>query len=185
MFLRLLRVGKLARALRMVTTSNALQSLELLLKCLVASVNMLCWSFILLFVVQCIAGMIIANLVRYYISDESNSWETRRALFIYYGTFTRTSLTMFEILFANWAPACRVLVENVSEWFSIFFLLYRCVLGFALINVLNAVFVQQTLKPASTDEDLAFKQKQKDQVKYTQKVKKMFESVDVSSDGGV
>ena len=23
-----------------------------------------------------------------------------------------------EIMFANWAPACRVLVDNVSEWFS-------------------------------------------------------------------
>ena len=31
-----------------------------------------------------------------------------------------------EIMFANWSPPCRVLVEHVSEWFSIFFLLYRC-----------------------------------------------------------
>ncbi|CAE8676094.1 unnamed protein product [Polarella glacialis] len=147
-----------------------LQSLELLLKCLVASVNMLCWSFILLFAIQCIAGMIIANLVRDYISDESNHRETRRALFIYYGTFTRTFLTMFEIIFANWAPACRVLVDNVSEWFSNFFLVYRCDLGFALVNVLNTVFVQQTLRAASIDEELSFKQKQKDQVKYTQEL---------------
>lgn len=28
-------------------------------------------------------------------------------------------------MFANWSPPCRVLVEHVSEWFSIFFLLYR------------------------------------------------------------
>ncbi|CAE8592382.1 unnamed protein product [Polarella glacialis] len=146
---------------------------------------MLCWSFILLFAIQCIAGMIIANLVRDYISDESNHRETRRALFIYYGTFTRTFLTMFEIIFANWAPACRVLVDNVSEWFSNFFLVYRCDLGFALVNVLNTVFVQQTLRAASIDEELSFKQKQKDQVKYTQEVKKLFESVDVSSDGAI
>ena len=32
---------------------------------------------------------------------------------------------MFEILFANWGPPCRVLVDNISEWFSIFFLIYR------------------------------------------------------------
>ncbi|CAE8628400.1 unnamed protein product [Polarella glacialis] len=183
MFLRLLRVGKLARALRMVTTSRALQSLELLLKCLVSSVNMLCWSFALLIFLQSIAGMIIANLASDFISDENNDRETRREVFVYYGTFSRTFLTMFEILFANWAPACRVLVDNISEWFSIFFLLYRCVIGFAVINVLNAVFVQQTLMAASADEELSFKQKQKDQVKYTQKVKKLFESVDVSSDG--
>ena len=28
-------------------------------------------------------------------------------------------------MFANWGPACRVLVQNVSEWFSLFFLFYR------------------------------------------------------------
>lgn len=32
---------------------------------------------------------------------------------------------MFEIMFANWGPPCRILVENISEWFSLFFLLYR------------------------------------------------------------
>ena len=46
-------------------------------------------------------------------------------VFRYYGTFSRTFLTMFEILFANWGPPCRVLVENFSEWFSVFFLTYR------------------------------------------------------------
>ena len=33
-----------------------------------------------------------------------------------------------RILFANWGPPCRILVENVNEWFSVFFLLYRCFL---------------------------------------------------------
>lgn len=67
-----------------------------------------------------------------------------------------------RIMFANWAPACRVLVENVSEWFSVFFLVYRCVVGFAVLNVVSAVFVQQALKTASSDEELAFRQKQRD-----------------------
>ena len=30
-----------------------------------------------------------------------------------------------EVLFANWGPACRVLTENYSEYFSVFFLFYR------------------------------------------------------------
>ena len=39
--------------------------------------------------------------------------------------------------FANWGPPCRVLIENVSEWFSIFFLLYRpnCWVDVWLIDV--------------------------------------------------
>ena len=32
----------------------------------------------------------------------------------------RTLLTMFEVLFANWAPACRVLIDNVRcrDWLT-------------------------------------------------------------------
>lgn len=92
---------------------------------------------------------------------------------------------MFEILFANWSPPCRVLVDNVSEWFSIFFLVYRCIIGFAVLNVVNAVFVQQTMKTASSDEDLAFKQKERDINAYKRKVRKLFQTMDDSCDGAI
>ena len=39
-----------------------------------------------------------------------------RVLCVLQGTFTRSLLTMFEVLFANWGPPCRLLVDNVSEW---------------------------------------------------------------------
>eukprot|EP00913_Durusdinium_trenchii_P027163 g25486.t1 len=158
---RLLRIGKLARAVRMLPVTNALGSLQLLVKGLVASRGMLFWSFCLLTFLQCVAGMIISTLCRDYllerVSEAANSVEVRD-VFTRYGTFSRTMLTMFEILFANWGPPARILVDNVSEWYSIFFLLYRCVLGFAVINVVNAIFVQQTLKTASSDEELSFRQ---------------------------
>ncbi|CAE7445714.1 unnamed protein product [Symbiodinium sp. CCMP2592] len=182
---RLLRIGKLARAIRMVTMSNVLASLQLLIKCLGASMNMLFWSFCLLTFVQCVFGMIVSTLCRDFIVDETYDHVFRSSVYRYYGTFTRTFLTMFEILFANWSPPARVLVENFSEWFSIFFLIYRCVLGFAVLNVVNAVFVQQTMKTASSDEDLAFKQKEKDVAMYTRKVKKLFQTIDVSGDGTI
>ncbi|OLP84830.1 Voltage-dependent T-type calcium channel subunit alpha-1H, partial [Symbiodinium microadriaticum] len=154
MLFRLLRIGKLARALRMVTMSSVLSSLQLLIKCLSASADMLVWTFCLLTFIQCVAGMVVSTLCSEFLKDTGQSIELREEVYRYYGTFTRTFLTMFEILFANWSPPCRVLVENVSEWFSVFFLLYRC--------VVNAVFVQQTMKTASSDEELAFKQKEKD-----------------------
>jgi len=124
-------------------------------------------------------------LCRGFLQDESVSVELRQEVYLYFGTFSRTILTMFEILFANWGPPCRILVENVNEWFSIFFLFYRCVLGFAVLNVVNAVFVQQTMKTANTDEELAFKQKEKDIALYTRKVKNLFQTMDQSGDGAI
>ncbi|CAJ1425181.1 unnamed protein product, partial [Effrenium voratum] len=182
---RLLRIGKLFRAVRMVHMTNMLASLHLLVKCLIASCNMLFWSFCLLTFLQCVSGLVISTLCKEYIASEMHEMKAREDVFLYFGTFTRTFLTMFEILFANWGPPCRVLIENVSEWFSVFFLLYRCVLGFAVVNVVNAVFVQQTMKTASTDEELAFKQKEKDIALYTRKVRNLFQSMDASGDGAI
>ena len=39
------------------------------------------------------------------------------------------------MLFANWAPPARVLIDNVSEWYSLVFVIYRCFVGFAVLNV--------------------------------------------------
>eukprot|EP00435_Cladocopium_sp_Y103_P046752 s144_g13.t1 len=181
---RLLRIGKLARAIRMLPVTNALGSLQLLVKGLVASRGMLFWSFCLLTFLQCVAGMVISTLCRDYLLEriaDANS-QAVQDVFMHYGTFSRTFLTMFEILFANWGPPARILVDNVSEWYSIFFLLYRCVLGFAVIN---AIFVQQTLKTASSDEELSFKQKEKDIAMYASKVKKLFQTMDFSGDGAI
>ena len=40
-------------------------------------------------------------------------------------------------------------------------MIYRCAIGFAVINVVNAVFVQQTLQVAKGDEEVLFLEKQK------------------------
>ncbi|CAJ1450529.1 unnamed protein product, partial [Effrenium voratum] len=184
-FLRLVKIAKLARALRMFSMDSVLASLQLLLKCLLASSNMLFWSFLLLSFVQGVAAIVVSILCRDYLVDANAEIGLRQAVHLYYGTFTRSFLTMFEVLFANWGPPCRVLVDNVSEWFSVFFLLYRCVLGFAVLNVVNAVFVQQTMKTASSDDEIAFKQKQKDVDTYTRKVKKLFQSMNLSGDGAI
>ncbi|CAL1126292.1 unnamed protein product [Cladocopium goreaui] len=182
---RLLRIGKLARAIRMVTMTNILQSLQLLVKCLGSSAHMLFWSFCLLVFVQSVAGLVISTVCMDFMTNERYTQALREEVFRFYGTFTRTFLTMFEIMFANWSPPCRVLVENISEWFSLFFLLYRCVLGFAVLNIINSVFVQQTMKTASSDEELAFKQKEKEIQAYTRKVKKLFLAMDESGDGNI
>eukprot|EP00434_Breviolum_minutum_P018089 symbB.v1.2.015954.t2/scaffold1204.1/size131571/1 len=184
-FFRLLRIGKLIRAVRMVTMTSMLSSLQLLVKCLASSRDMLFWSFCLLTFVQCVAGMILSTLCADFIQDQTKDATLRQEVYRYYGTFTRTFLSMFEIMFANWGPPCRVLIENVSEWFSIFFLLYRCVLGFAVLNVVNAVFVQQTMRTASSDEELAYKTRQKEIGLYTKKVKRLFQTMDSTGDGAI
>eukprot|EP00913_Durusdinium_trenchii_P025508 g23943.t1 len=168
LFLRMVRLGKLLRALRVIRLSRVLESLHLLLK--------LC-CMVLLIIIQYCAGMTISYMLSDYMSDASRGSLQQRQENIktLYGdsqavSQPRTALTMFEVLFANWAPACRVLVDNVSEWYSIAFILYRhfswdrvgrirCCVGFAVLNVVNAVFVQSTMRVASVDEELVAAEK--------------------------
>ena len=50
---------------------------------------------------------------------------------------------------------------------------------------MGAVFVQRTLKTANSDEDLAYRQKEKEIQSYTRKVRKLFSSMDDSGDGAL
>eukprot|EP00439_Symbiodinium_sp_Y106_P081892 s644_g21.t1 len=55
----------------------------------------------------------------------------------------------------------------------------------SLGKFVSAVFVQQTMKTATNDEELAFKQKERDTALYTRKVKKVFATMDKSGDGAL
>mmetsp|Transcript_93379 Transcript_93379/g.166084 ORF Transcript_93379/g.166084 Transcript_93379/m.166084 type:complete len:566 (+) Transcript_93379:43-1740(+) len=181
--LRLLRIAKLGRGVRVVKMSTVLDSLRMILKCITASFLTLFWSLFLLFVIQCIGAMTLMYGIDSYLEDENMPHDGRMIVFKYYGTFTRTMLTMFEVLFANWISPCRVLVDHVSEWFSLVFIMYRCLVGFAVLNVVNAVFVQQTMKVAQNDQEFIIMQKQKAMRSLTTKLKLLFQDLDTSGDG--
>ena len=89
-FLRMLRLGKLLRALRVVHLSQVLESLQLLLKCISASLRILFWSLVLLMVIQCSAGMTISYMLSDYITTDAGNAEARFQVFRYYGTFSKT-----------------------------------------------------------------------------------------------
>ncbi|CAJ1418028.1 unnamed protein product [Effrenium voratum] len=182
-FIRLLRLGKVARAFRVVRHTEGMSSLLMMLKCVRASFNTLCWSLSFIVVLQCIAGMVISQVVWPYMKDESNNIDERRAVFRYYGTFTSTFLTMFEVLLANWAPPARILVDNVSDLFVYVFVIYRCVVGFAILNVVNAVFIQQTMKVAQADQELILKQRLRAESAYAAKMREFFEKLDSNHSG--
>mmetsp|Transcript_33902 Transcript_33902/g.81275 ORF Transcript_33902/g.81275 Transcript_33902/m.81275 type:complete len:664 (-) Transcript_33902:48-2039(-) len=181
--LRLVRLAKLARGLRVVRMARVMDSLNLLLKSIGASFSMLMWSMLLIAVIQCTAGMFVGYLVMDFLEKEDTPDDVRRQIYRYYGTFTYTILTMFEVIFANWPIPCRLLVDYVDEWFSLYFIIYRCVVGFCVLNVVGAVFVQQTMKVAADDHDLFMQQQTRNAEAYARKIKDVFAKLDTSGEG--
>lgn len=183
--LRMARFGKLVRIVRVMRSNKLLESLKLLVASIQASYNTLCISLLVLLIIQSVAGMLLSQLVEPFIRDKSEPEELRREVFAHYGTFWRSMITMFEITFANWAPTCRLLIDNVSEWYGIFFLLYRCLVGFAMLSVIQAVFIQQTMKSAQLDDDYVIQQRQREKKALSDKLYRIFKQLDTSGDGHV
>eukprot|EP00928_Gymnodinium_smaydae_P046345 TRINITY_DN3086_c0_g6_i1.p1 TRINITY_DN3086_c0_g6~~TRINITY_DN3086_c0_g6_i1.p1 ORF type:complete len:537 (-),score=97.08 TRINITY_DN3086_c0_g6_i1:193-1803(-) len=186
MVARLVRLAKLGRGLRLAKAARVLQALQFLLKCIQASVITLSWSIVLLILVQCIAGMIISQMVRTFIMDPNQDIEARHEVFRYYGSFTLTMITMFEVHFANYAPACRILVRHLGEGYAFVFIMYRCLIGFAVLNVINAVFIQHTMQVAQQDSEvvmLLIEKEAKRREKHTRELQQWFQAIDVDGSG--
>jgi len=181
--LRLVRVARLVRGLRFLKLSKVLASLNILIRCMRASVNILFWSLCLLMMIQCITGMVASQLAQEYIIDTSHPQNKRHELYLYYGTFTRSFITMFEIHMANWATPCRVFLETLGEIWGDLLVFYRCIMGFALMNVIGAVFVQQTMSVVQNDNDIMILKKQREAESYNNKLRKLFNALDKDNDG--
>mmetsp|Transcript_98814 Transcript_98814/g.175994 ORF Transcript_98814/g.175994 Transcript_98814/m.175994 type:complete len:590 (-) Transcript_98814:120-1889(-) len=186
-YMRMLRLAKIARMARAVKNSPAVQSLQMLLKCITSSVHTLGWSLCVVVVMQSIMGLTISSMVQGLLEDKSAqlSYEVKKKIFYYYGTFTKTMFTMFEVLFASWIPASRALIDNVSEAYSVIFVVYRCIIGFAVLSVVRAVFVQSTMKVAQQDQELLIAQKQRANEAMQKNLKKLFREIDTSGDGAL
>merc|ERR1719401_732419 len=78
---------------------------------------------------------------------------TRQFLFSKFGTCIRSFLSMFEITMAPGAfVAYRRLYDEVSPMLSIFFVAYGVIVTFAVVRVITAMFLKNTLS-ANKEED--------------------------------
>eukprot|EP00812_Abedinium_dasypus_P011443 NODE_49_length_2421_cov_227.888419.p1 GENE.NODE_49_length_2421_cov_227.888419~~NODE_49_length_2421_cov_227.888419.p1 ORF type:complete len:635 (-),score=215.31 NODE_49_length_2421_cov_227.888419:384-2288(-) len=185
LILRLMRLGRLVRLARMLRSIEALDSLQILIGAIIASAPILLWSTVLLFLVQMLVGLILHSILMDFIEDDSEAAANREVIFSYFGTFSRTMISMFELSLGNWIPICRTLMENVSEWYGVLILAYKLIVGFAVVKVISAVFMHETFKAAQADEDLVALQKKRAEAKLAVRLKFLFHEADASGDGFV
>merc|ERR1711871_543940 len=103
-------------------------------------------SFFALIICQCLES--------FYFNDPAVAIEYRQDLYIYFGTFSRSLFTMFELTFANWPPVSRLLMEQVHSSFMVITILYKLTFGFLVLGVINGVVMQETFKAAAADDNI-------------------------------
>ncbi|OLP87440.1 Sodium channel protein type 11 subunit alpha [Symbiodinium microadriaticum] len=181
--LRVLRMGRVLRLLRLVKTIQGFDALYIMTTAMQGSVTVLFWSFVLLMVVQTLIAFTLNQALDSYFKDKTKPVNEQHQVFEYFGTAGRAMFTMFELTLANWPTAARILQENVTEYYGIFSVAYKLIIGFAAVGIINAVFMQETFKVAASDDKLMMRQKDRDRMLHTKKMRTLFAAADESGDG--
>eukprot|EP00930_Biecheleria_cincta_P036069 TRINITY_DN24769_c0_g1_i1.p1 TRINITY_DN24769_c0_g1~~TRINITY_DN24769_c0_g1_i1.p1 ORF type:complete len:537 (+),score=87.69 TRINITY_DN24769_c0_g1_i1:98-1708(+) len=180
---RTFRLGRLLRLTRLVQHIEFFEAFMLIIRSLRKSISSLIWSSTFMILCVLVCALATCQLVMPYLQDGSMKEERRREVYEKYGTFTRTTLTMFECTIGNWGPPAWLLTKNYSEIFIIYSVLYKLCMGYAVVNVINAVFLRQTMKCADAIDEFTLAQEAKKRQEYIKKLGLLFKEMDTSGDG--
>eukprot|EP00439_Symbiodinium_sp_Y106_P044486 s881_g5.t1 len=182
--LRLARLFRLLRLLRLVRRIQEFDALFLMTTAIRSSVTVLGWTMALLFICQLLFALVVQQILfGFYFDPNAANQEAQLRVYEYFGTFTRSLLSLFELTLANWPPVCRLLVEEVSEWWLLMCLLHKLTMGFAVIGVINAVLMQETFKVAYLDDTVMVREKMRTMRAHVAKMSELFHEADTSGDG--
>lgn len=125
----------------------------------------------------------VGNLLQIFLADEAADYETKMWVYRHYGSASRAIYTVYEITFAgNWPVYARPVIEKVHPAFSIFFIVYTTVVVFAIIRVVSAIFLKETLEAAQNDSLMQVQEKMKKKALYVSNLEGVFRAID--EDGG-
>jgi len=186
MLLRLARLARLLRLMRLVRRLKGFDALYILTTALRGSVTVLLWSFLMLFLLQLMFALFLQRVVSDSIVSNMNNNVMpveNKELFLYFGTCSRCLLTMFEITLGNWPPVARLLQDKVAEAFCAFAIIHKITIGYALIAVINGVFLKETFSAADNDDKIMMRNTEKKRKQHIKKMKSLFEAADETGDG--
>eukprot|EP00928_Gymnodinium_smaydae_P049059 TRINITY_DN32893_c0_g1_i1.p1 TRINITY_DN32893_c0_g1~~TRINITY_DN32893_c0_g1_i1.p1 ORF type:complete len:575 (+),score=99.80 TRINITY_DN32893_c0_g1_i1:57-1727(+) len=182
---RLARFFRLLRLLRLVRKIEGLDALFIMTTAIKSSFSVLFWTFVLLSMVQLMMALFLNQLLlEFYFTDDPDSMDKQHDVFTYFGTFTRAFFSMYELTLANWPPACRLLAQNVTEWFFLYGVLHKLSIGFAVVGVINSVFMQETFKVAAMDDVLMVRTKDRATKLHAQKMMSFLQEADCCDGDG-
>ncbi|CAK0911143.1 unnamed protein product [Prorocentrum cordatum] len=181
-FIRVTRLVRLLRFVRVIRFVNAFEKLYLMVASITSSFSALAWSAGMLFLVEMVFALLLNILLESFWTNTDNPMEDRQAVFQLYGTFSKSLLSMFEMLLGNWYGITRELVK-VSEWYLIFGVGHQLALGFAVIEVMTGVFLHETFHVLSMDDSIMANETKRAIKSNTEKMKVFFQNADVNGDG--
>jgi len=196
-----LRISRLVRALRLVRLTKTMwfaDTLSLMVVALKASLSATVWSILLIFTISMCSALLMTNVARSFIlgniplaADTSHVWspsligdeERREQLWLHFGTFWRSFLTVLEVTVGNWVPVTRMVQECMNEWLAVAILMYQMLMGFAFLKVVQGVFLHETFRVAKSDNELMIRDAMRDRARFKHQMEDLLSDVDEDGSG--
>lgn len=183
-FARVVKLFRIFRIVKMFKFMNNFAELRILLKTLAVSVWSLVWSMSLISVVVLTSGVLMFQLSVNIIEDDSRDMDMRLWMYENFGTAARSSWTMFECTFSGgWISKVNYVVMEVGASFAVFWITYIVLVNFAVMKVVGALFLKQTMTVASDDAERVVLEKMKHNKRYASQLQEIFSKADTSGDG--
>jgi len=144
----------------------------------------LLWAVLVLTVVEMLLACLLQSMVEDYVRTNPGT-PGGLNVFKYFGSFARSMLTMFEMTLGNWIVPARALVENVNEWYMLFFLMHKFIIGFSVVSVITGVFIQETFKVATSDDQIMLNNKERTSREHERKMNILFKHADGDGNGNL
>lgn len=184
--IRTFKLLRLVRTARIIKTVAVFRELRLLVSSMLASLGTLFWSIVLLLVVKVGFALMISQALQDFVLDEGQDLDTRKLINSFYGSFLKALFTMFEVTYSGgWPSKFRPVVDFVNPWYSLLLLSYVTLVVFALLRIVTAIFLKETLANAANDAELQIDESKRTSQMYQSKLKDVFHTMDGDDSGSV
>jgi len=158
--------------------------LRVLVRALRSSIHALVWSMVLVFLIVAACAFALTQLLTGFVTSDAE-YEARLWVYKHFGTATKAMWTMFEITFSGgtWVLYTETMMEEVSVWCGLFWACYIVGVHFAVMRIISAMFLKETMKIAQSDTEAMTQEKMKHKDKFVSELGKFFRAADTSGDG--
>lgn len=183
---RLFRIARVARFAKIVRIAQVFGELRVIIRTLTASVRGLLWAVLLVFVIILAGGILITQLLAGFMEDKDNVFNERLYMYERYGSAFKATFTMWGHTFTGrWTDDARRMTERVDGMHALFWIVWIVGVNFAVMRVIAALFLKQTLAVANDDAQKMALQKIKERDHFINIIREIFHTADVDGGGSL
>merc|ERR1719330_251397 len=182
-FFRVVRLARLTRTLKVVRVLKNFSKVRVLIGTVASSFSALFFSMLFLFILMFLAACFVSQMLQSHLEDTHLDLDTQRRLWERFGTSTRSFWSMFEVTLGSQGTSPTQKLVEVHWGFCLFFLLYVSGVVFAVICVIQALFLKDTLEVAANDADAMVQEGLQHRSETIHKLEQVFLAADTSCDG--